>query len=280
LGIGSGARPEIITAVARSAESHGFATLWAGEHVVMVERPDRPYPYSADGRIAVPAEADWLDPWITLTYAAAVTSEIMLATGILLLPEHQPLVVAKQAASLDLVSGGRLRLGVGIGWSAEEFAALGVPFEARAARTEEYVDVLRTLWREDVATYEGRFVRFGAIRSHPKPLRRCVPIFFGGNTDSALDRVARLGDGWYGFNLDLDEVEERLGFLSQCCQRHGRDRAEITVAVAPKDPIDVHHDRLRGLAVDELVVVASPPGRPEEVGSWVDELARMLMPGP
>ncbi len=131
LGIGAGARREIIDAVARGAEERGFATLWAGEHVVMVDESASRYPYSADGQIAVPADADWLDPLIGLSFAAAATRSIRLATGVLLLPEHNPVIVAKQAASLDRLSGGRLTLGIGVGWSAEEFAALGVPFARR-----------------------------------------------------------------------------------------------------------------------------------------------------
>src|SRR5438270_11976821 len=126
LGIGTGARPQIIRAVAMAAEAGGFATLWLGEHVVLVDEPRSRYPYSADGRIAVPADADWLDPLLTLTFAAAATTRIQLATGVLLLPEHNPVVVAKQAATLDVLSGGRAVLGVGVGWSAEEFAARGV----------------------------------------------------------------------------------------------------------------------------------------------------------
>ena len=131
LGIGTGARPEVIRAVAVAAEAAGFATLWAGEHVVLVDQPRSRYPYSADGRIAVPVSADWLDPLLGLSFVAAVTTTIGLATGVLLLPEHNPVVAAKQAATLDVLSGGRLTLGIGIGWSAEEFAALGVPFARR-----------------------------------------------------------------------------------------------------------------------------------------------------
>ncbi len=184
LGIASGARPDVILAVARAAESSGFATLWAGEHVVMVDGADSPYPYSPDGRIAVPATADWLDPWATLIFAASATSHIQLATGVLLLPEHNPLVVAKQAASLDVLSKGRFRLGVGIGWSAAEFGALGIPFGERARRTREYVETLRVLWSEDPASYKGRFVEFGSVRSFPKPVRHRIPVVLGGNSDS------------------------------------------------------------------------------------------------
>lgn len=155
LGIGDGARPEVIRAVASTAEARGFARLWVGEHVVLVDEPRSRYPYAADGSIPVPADADWLDPLLTLAFAAAATSRIELATGVLLLPEHNPVLVAKQAATLDVLSAGRFTLGVGVGWSAEEFAALGVPFARRGRRTAEYLAAMRVLWSDDVASFEG-----------------------------------------------------------------------------------------------------------------------------
>ncbi|WP_432855710.1 LLM class F420-dependent oxidoreductase [Amycolatopsis sp. CA-161197] len=275
LGIGAGARRAVIDAVAVAAEAAGFATLWSGEHVVMVDRASSRYPYSADGRIAVPAEADWLDPLIGLSFAAAATSTIRVATGVLLLPEHNPVVVAKQAASLDVLSGGRLTLGVGVGWSREEFDALGVPFARRAARTEEYVAALRTLWREDVASFTGDFVRFDSIRVYPKPPRPTIPIVFGGNSDSALRRAATLGDGWYGFNLDgVPEVADRLAFLAA----QGRDLADLRIAVALRDPQPEDISQLAALGVDELVLVAGPPDDPAVAGEWVSALADRWLP--
>src|SRR3954464_5583146 len=169
LGIGSGADRAVIDAVASAAERAGFATLWSGEHVVMVDESASRYPYSDDGPMAVPAEADWIDPMIGLSFAAAATSTIRIATGVLLLPEHNPVLMAKQAATLDTLSGGRLTLGIGIGWSREEFDALGIPFERRSARTAEYVAAMRTLWRENVASFDGEFIHFESIRVNPKP---------------------------------------------------------------------------------------------------------------
>ena len=263
LGIAAGGRPEIIRAVAVAAEDHGFATLWAGEHVVMVDSTRSAYPYSADGRIAVPADADWLDPMLALTYAAAVTSRIGLATGVLLLPEHNPVVTAKRAATLDVLSGGRFTLGVGIGWSAEEFAALGVPFERRGRRTAEYVAAMRAVWGDDVASYHGEFAHFDAIRVNPKPVRdRRLPIVVGGNSDSALARVAAYGDGWYGFNLPSATVAERLGVLAERCRQHGRSVDELTVAVALSDGSPALPPPLARAGVTELVVVAAPPAEP------------------
>src|SRR3954453_3579418 len=224
LGIGTGARREVIDAVAAAAESAGFATLWSGAHVVMVDDPASRYPYADDGRIAVPADADWLDPLIGLSFAAAATRTIALATGVLLLPEHNPVLVAKQAASLDVLSGGRLTLGVGVGWSREEFDALGVPFARRGARTAENVAAMRALWREDGAAFRGEVAAFDAIRVNPRPVRdRRIPVVVGGNSDAALRRAAAWGDGWYGFNLPgVDAVRERVDHLRSRASAAGR----------------------------------------------------------
>ncbi|WP_042374865.1 LLM class F420-dependent oxidoreductase [Streptacidiphilus neutrinimicus] len=275
LGIGDGARPEVIRAVATAAEAQGFARLWCGEHVVLVDAPASRYPYSADGRIAVPADADWLDPLLALGFAAAVTSRIELATGVLLLPEHHPVVVAKQAATLDVLSAGRFSLGVGAGWSAEEFAALGVPFAGRGRRTDEYLAAMRTLWSEDPASFAGEFTRFEAIRVNPKPLRGGrLPVLAGGNSDTALRRAATLADGWYGFNVALAEVPGRVAVLADECARIGRALDELTVAVALTDGAPEHLPELAAAGVTELVVVAAPPSAPDKAAAWVAELAR------
>lgn len=275
LGIGSGADRAVIDAVAAAADGHGFATLWAGEHVVMVDDSASRYPYSDSGVIAVPAEADWLDPLIALSFAAAASSRIRLATGVLLLPEHNPVIVAKQAASLDRLSGGRLTLGIGIGWSREEFEALGVPFERRAARTAEYVAAMRTLWREDVASFDGQFVAFDPIRVNPKPVaRQGLPVVVGGNSNAALGRVAAWGDGWYGFNLEgVDEVRDRIGRLKKLCAQAGRDRDGLRLAVALAAPRVEDVGALAELGVDELVLVEAPPDTADAVPGWISALA-------
>jgi probable F420-dependent oxidoreductase len=275
LGIGVGAQRAVIDAVARAAEDGGFSTLWAGEHVVMVDRPSSRYPYAPDGQIAVPPDADWLDPLVCLSFVAAATHTITVATGIVLLAEHNPLLVAKQAASLDVLSGGRLMLGVGIGWSADEFAALGVPFSGRAQRTVEHVEVMRTLWREDLASFDGCFVRFDAVRVYPKPARnRRVPVIFGGNSDAALARVAAHGDGWYGFNLSgVAGVREHITRLREHCKRAGRDLSELYIAVAVEGCHPAQLPELAELGVDELVVVDAPPADSAAAASWVGDLA-------
>jgi probable F420-dependent oxidoreductase len=281
LGIGAGAHRAVIDAVAAASESCGFATLWAGEHVVMVDRSSSRYPYAEDGRIAVSPTADWNDPMVSLSFAAASTETIRVATGVLLLPEHNPVVLAKQAATLDQLSGGRLTLGVGIGWSREEFDALGVPFARRAARTAEYVAAMRTLWREDVASFDGEFVKFDAVRVNPKPVGdRRVPVMLGGNSDPALRRVAAWGDGWYGFNLaTVSDVAERLAFLDAQCQRIGRKTVQLRRAVAMSQPQISDLSALADLGVDELVIVDSPPADPRLVAAWVSALAEKWVAG-
>jgi alkanesulfonate monooxygenase SsuD/methylene tetrahydromethanopterin reductase-like flavin-dependent oxidoreductase (luciferase family) len=256
LGIGAGADRAVIDAVASAADDCGFATLWVGEHVVMVDRSASRYPYSEDGVIAVPAQADWLDPMITLSFIAAASSRIGIATGVLLLPEHNAVVVAKQAASLDRLSAGRLTLGVGVGWSREEFEALGVPFEHRAARTAEYVAAMRTLWRDDVASFNGRFVGFDSIRVNPKPMRdRRIPV--------VLDGVAA--------------VRERIDTLEQLCAESGRDRAELRLSVALVSAQVGEVGALAELGVDELVLVEAPPEDPDAATDWVSTLADRWM---
>src|SRR6516162_755599 len=275
LGIGAGADRAVIDAVASAADSCGSATLWAGEHVVMVDRSPSRYPYSDDGVIGVPAQADWLDPMIALGFAAAASSRIAIATGVLLLPEHNPVVVAKQAASLDRLTGGRLTLGVGVGWSRDEFAALGVPFEHRAARTAEYVAAMRTLWRDDIASFDGKFVGFESIRVNPKPATdRHIPIVVGGNSDPALRRVAAWGDGWYGFNLDgVAAVRERIANLKRLCAESGRERGQLRLSVALRNPGVGDIGALAELGVDELVLVQAPPDSPRAATDWVSALA-------
>src|SRR3954452_13860554 len=274
LGIGSGARREVIDAVAAAAEAADFADPWGGGDGVMVDEPVSRYPYAADGRIAVPPQADWLDPLIGLSFAAAATGRIGLATGGLLLPEHKPVVVAKQVASLDVLSGGRLSLGIGIGWSREEFDALGVPFERRGARAAEDVAAMRTLWREEVAGFDGEFVRFDAIRVNPKPVRGRIPVVVGGNSDAALARAARWGDGWYVFYLpDVDAVRERVGVLLARTREAGRDPAALEIAVALADGGEADVAAIADAGVTQLVLVSSPPDDPGEAREWTRALA-------
>jgi len=275
IGIGPGARTAVLAATAKAADDAGFATLWMGEHVVLFDRLASRYPYAPDGAFPVAGDVEWMDPLVSLAFAAALTSRIRLATGILLVPQRNPLILAKEIASLDRLSGGRVALGVGVGWMAEEFAALGVPFARRAARAREYVDVLRRLWRDDVASVHGEFVSFDAVRSAPKPARRAVPVLLGGESRAALARAAEYGDGWYGFNLGPDEAGERIAVLRELLAARARKRDGFEIVVAPftkpATPDDL--STYRGLGVTELVLVETPPEDPARVAGWVADLA-------
>src|ERR1700687_1305088 len=169
VGIGATVEPEVLRAVAMAAERLGFATLWAPEHVVLVEQYASNYPYCG-GRFPGVADIPIADPFTTLAYVAACTSTIRLGTGICLVPEHNPLILAKTVATVDRLSGGRFMLGVGVGWLAEEFAALGIPFERRGARTREYIEVMRQLWTEPRRSHSGEVVGFEGVLSYPKPV--------------------------------------------------------------------------------------------------------------
>jgi probable F420-dependent oxidoreductase len=275
MGIGPGARPGVLVEAARAADAAGFATLWMGEHVVLFDRHASRYPYSEGGEFPVGGDTDWLDPLVSLGFAAAVTRTIRLATGILLVPQHNPLILAKQASSLDRLSGGRFALGVGIGWLAEEFAALGVPFARRARRTREYVEAMRQVWSADVASYRGEFVEFDAVRSAPRPAAGRIPVLLGGESRHALERAAAYGDGWYGFNLGPDEAAEKIGTLTTLLSDRGRDRDGFEIVVAPFTrrvaPADLAS--YRALGVNELVIVATPPENESRVTAWVEGLA-------
>lgn len=277
LGLGAGAHPEVIADVARTAERTGVATLWAAEHVVLFERYGSAYPYSASGAFPLGAEADWLDPFIALSFAAALTSRIRLATGICLVPEHNPLILAKQVASLDRLARGRFALGVGVGWSAEEFHALGIPFERRAARTREYIEVMRKLWSPGVATHRGEFVRFDDAGSFPKPHQGAkVPVIFGGESDAALRRVAEYGDGWYGFNLDPGGAGQKIARLGQLLAERGRTLADAELIVSPYTRKITADDlaRYRDLGVREVVMLANLPADHAQATARVERFAR------
>lgn len=276
LGFGAGADPEVIRAVATNAERAGVATLWVGEHVVLFDKHESKYPYSEQGKFPLPGNVDWLDPFIALTFAAAVTRKIRLATGICLVPEHNALVLAKEVASLDRVSGGRFAFGVGIGWLAEEFAALGIPFERRAQRTREYLEVMRRLWSEETVSYSGEFVQFKGARSYPKPAQAHIPIIFGGESVPALRRTADVGDGWFGFNLDPAQAKAKIERLNAMLKENRRDGKTVEVMVAPylnrigKDDLKRYHDA----GVHEVVMVTNPPPEPAKIPAWIDAFTR------
>lgn len=227
--IGPCALPGPIAKIARHAEEAGLESLWVGEHVVL---PDPQVPPSP-----LPPEIATLDPTVALTWAAAVTTRIRLGTGIVILPQRNPLVLAKELASLDVLSDGRLIFGIGIGYLEPEFAALGIPFEAKGARTEDYLSAMKAIWTGERASYEGRFVRFDGVRARPAPVQTPHPeIVFGGHTPAAFDRAARLARGWYGFACDLEKTAECLTGLKAACAKRGRRFEDLEISITPAAP--------------------------------------------
>lgn len=225
--------PEFVAAAGRIAEERGLHSFFLPEHVVFFREYASRYPYSRDGRIPGDPEGT-LEPFTGLTWLAAHTSRIRLGTGICLVPQRNPVYTAKQAADLDFLSGGRLDLGVGIGWLREEFETLGVPFEGRAQRTRECIEVMKALWCHEVSEHHGPLFDVGPCVQNPKPAQKPhPPIFFGGESDAALRRVAELGQGWYGFQIAPEALPGRLARLDALLAAAGRSRGDIRVYVSP-----------------------------------------------
>ncbi|HZP45298.1 MAG TPA: LLM class F420-dependent oxidoreductase [Candidatus Binataceae bacterium] len=277
IGMGKGSRPGTLRLVAAHAERLGFNTLWAPEHVVLFDHYESHYPYSDDGSFLAASTVDLTDPFVTLSYVAASTTRIRLATGICLVPEHNPLVLAKQIATLDALSGGRFALGVGIGWSWEEFAALGIPFERRAQRTCEYIEVMRKLWGEEKTSFAGEFVTFKDARCFPKPAQGArVPIIFGGESTPALRRVARYGTGWFSVKLTPDQLATKLAQLQTLLAENNRKLADIELIVSPYDAA-VSREQLRRyaeLGVNEIIPFVRMPSDERQIPAHLEQIAR------
>jgi probable F420-dependent oxidoreductase len=254
-------RPEEAERIARLAEALGYDSLWMGEHVVAPSPRVPPSP--------IEPTAPLLDPLVGLSFLAGVTRTILLATGIIILPQRNPLVLAKQAASVDVLSGGRLLLGVGVGYLEPEFRALGVPLADRGTRSDEYLDAMRSLWVDDEPAFAGRYVAFSGVDAYPRPVTPGgPPIVIGGHSPAAYRRAVSRGHGWYGFALSLEATEEALAGLRRATEEV--DRADslgtLSISVTPRGRIDAAGAaRYAGLGVDRLVL--SPP-REDGVDDW------------
>ena len=231
--------PEEIGDLASAAEERGFHSLWVPEHVVFFADYASSYPYSEDGRI--PGEPDGvLDPFSALTFVAARTSRIRLGTGICIVPQRNPVYTARQVADLDYLSGGRFEFGIGVGWLAEEFAALGIPFDDRGPRTDECLAVMQALWAEGPAAHDGERFAFSGALLNPKPVQRPhPPIVVGGESAPAYRRAARIGQGWYGFNLDAQRLAGCLQRIDAALEAEGRSRESLRIYASPGRGHDV-----------------------------------------
>ncbi len=225
---------DLLDAVAIESEARGIGTIWVGEHVVLFTEYASSYPYAADGKVPAPSGSGLLDPMVTLSYLAARTRGVRLGTAMLLLPQRNPVYTAKEVSSLDWLSNGRVDLGIGVGWLKEEFDALHVPWERRGARTDEYIEVLRTLWCDETSSYDGEIYALPECEMYPKPVQRPYPpLHFGGETRPALRRAARVGQGWHTFNRSPEELAAGLKELDVELDAVGRKRSELRITVCP-----------------------------------------------
>ena len=271
--------PEYLRTLGTAAEERGFHSLWMAEHVVLFDDYASRYPYAADGRIPASGESGFLDPFDALSFLAAHTTRVRLGTGICLVPQRNPVYTAKEVATVDWLSGGRFDFGVGIGWLAEEFRALDVPFERRGDRCREYLEVMRRLWCDPVSAFAGSFYDLPASRQYPKPVQQPhPPIYFGGESDAALRRVADQGQGWYPFSLEPEALADRLVVLDRMLARRGRSRREVQLAVCPYlRPADLDLvKRYRDVGVDQVVLIAFA-ATPDELRGVLDHLAESIV---
>ena len=256
-------RPTDMPAIAARAEEVGYGSVFVPDHVVFPVRVESPYPYSPDGSFPFALDTPLYDPWVILSTIAAATSTIKLGTGVYVLALRHPFVTARAVTSVDVLSGGRAVLGVGAGWLAEEFTALGLDPRRRFSRTEECIDVLRALWTQEEPEYHGRHFDFEPVHFAPRPASTPhPPIIVGGDSDHALARAARFGDGWMsgGVSTDVGEIEERITTVRSLRRDQGTsDAFEITILFPRPTPDDLA--RLDDLGVDRVVVMPWNRGR-------------------
>ena len=246
--------------IGQAAEAAGIESLWTVEHVLVPVGYQSAYPYSPTGKMPGPEESDIPDPLIWLTFVAASTSTIRLGTGILILPERNPIIVAKEIATLDHLSGGRVELGVGVGWLEEEFDALGVPFADRGKRMDDHIDVLRKLWGDGPASHDSEFTRFPDAYSRPQPSQAHLPIHIGGHSKVAARRAGRIGDGFFPGKGSHEELAELIAVMRATAQEHGRDPDAIEVSAGGNGALGAGAlDEVKALADLGVTRVIIPP---------------------
>lgn len=276
--IGKYIDPKLAVELVQAGEEAGFDSAWTVEHTVVPEGYESKYPYSPTGRMPG-RENEFIlpDPLMWMAYVAAATSRIKLGTAMLILPQHNPVLVAKQVASLDHLSGGRVLLGIGVGWLREEFEVLGASFDDRGRRADEYVAAMRELWSSDAPTFHGEFVRFTKAHCLPQPVNKAVPIIVGGDSKLAARRAGRLGDGYFparGTQTELIELARRTA------EEHGRDPASLEITTSlPDDLEDIPSLAAQGISrlavpVSSGAGLASVIQTPEDALAFKDTIER------
>jgi len=261
--------------MAQTAEAAGFESVWTFEHVIVPIDYQSKYPYNDTGKMGVPPEANFVDPLIALAAIAAATKTIRLGTGVNILSQTNPLLAAKQAASLDFVSNGRFMYGIGIGWLKEEFDAIGTPFERRGARFDDYVVAMRKVWSGDVVEHESEFLSWHGFKSYPVPVQKPLPLVMGGSKGKIYERIARYGNGWYAPSSAAEQLAPMLKELKTVCAREKRDYSTIEITTMwPGQGGRAAVDAFAKLGVHRLVVPSFALG-PDPMKGMTD-LARSV----
>jgi probable F420-dependent oxidoreductase len=266
--------------VAAAYEDNGFESIWIPEHLVFPAEMPPTYPYSDTGFPPVTSDTPSYDPWVVLGYLAAATTRIRLATNIFILPLRHPLQTARSVVTVDRVSGGRVTLGIGVGWLADEFDYLGLDFADRGRRTDAAIDAIRRLWSEDVIHVRDEHFQFGPVKFSPKPLQQpSVPIEVGGASGAALRRAGRLGDGWIEIGAsDLDDFRRKLAIVLEARRDAGRTGPfEVTASGAMAEDLDGYR-RLEEAGATRVITGPRPHSgqsrlTPDDVADWAKRFA-------
>lgn len=262
INVGGPATAENMVEIVQHAEAAGIESVWTFEHVVVPTDYDSTYPYARSGKMGIPPEAWFLDPLISLAHVAAATKTIRLGTGVNIFPQTNPLLFAKQTASLDALSRGRLILGLGIGWLAEEYAAMGTPFKRRGARFDDYLAAVKKVWSGEVVEHESEFLSWHGFKSHPTPAQKPhPPILIGGTSTKTLERVVNAAEGWYAPSDSQRELSEKIGLLREMAARSGRPFESIDITTnwrIAKRPDAL--PELEDLGIKRAVVLLSASG--------------------
>jgi probable F420-dependent oxidoreductase len=253
-----GTDPVSALEISRVAEQAGFDSVWGGEHVIVPTRIDSPYPYTADGEMPGEKDTPIPDPLIWLAYVAAAAPTVRLGTCILIVPQRNPLVLAKELATLDVLTGGRVELGLGVGWLEEEFRALGVPWERRGARNDEYVAAMKALWAGPDAEFHGEFVDFEPVTCSPRPVNGTIPVLVGGDTPAAIRRAARLADGYFPGTSDPEKLGDLIATVRREAEKYGRSPDDIRMHAifAELGAPEAAAERMQGQGVERAMVPA------------------------
>jgi len=266
--------PDAAGRIGRAAEASGFESLWVADHVVLPDPPVAGRPMAPDQRL--------LDPIVALTFLAAHTKRIRLATGVIILPQRQALVLAKQLASLDVLSNGRLIFGLGVGWCEPEMRSVGAPFAERGRVADDYLAAMRAVWTQPKPSYKGPYVSFDGVQAMPRPVQTPTPpIVVGGRTAPAFRRAVTQGHGWYGFGLNVDETQNFVAALREAGKKHSRPaelgRLEISVTPPGLDiPDKATLDAYAAAGVDRLILRPRPEMDAAALERFAAEAGRAL----